>query len=381
MKFFFLIWSGIWRKPARTTLILLQVALAFALFGVLQGMKSGVERAVQDVRGDLLLVNPAAVGGTPLPVAHLERLRSVPGVKSVAYADMLIGTYQKPDQIVAALALDPSDEWLTLAPSFFKVLPKDLAALHKTRSGALITVDVGRRYGWKLGDRVPVKSLTPRVDGSSTWFFDVVGYIEDNEPGQSSLIAINYPYLDEGRARNQGTVRNFYAIIADPHQAAAMSERIDSTFANSSAETATASLRESAQQTMKTIGDLDFAIRAIVSAVLIALLFSISTLMMQSIRERVPELAVLKTVGFTDRHVWVMVIIEALTVCVAAAAIGLGMAMVLFPYAAKYVPGLSMPPSVLLTGLLGALLVALIGVAFPARMAARLPVVAALSGR
>ena len=132
---------------------------------------------------------------------------------------------------------------------------------------------------------------------------------------------------------------------------------------------------------MRQIGDLNFAIRSIVGAVLVALLFSVSTMMMQTIRERTPELAVLMSLGFTDRAVFMIVVAEALLVCVVAALIGLGLAMGVFPYAAKFVAGLSMPMIVIVTGVIGAVLIALISAAVPAARAARLQIVDALAGR
>jgi putative ABC transport system permease protein len=381
MKYLPLIWSGIWRKPGRTALILLQVAVAFALFGVLQGLKSGMDRSVAESRADFLFVGPADFGGAPLPMSYLDRLKSLPGMKEVSFADGFLGTYQKPTQTVFALAIPPGHIWVDAIPTLFQIAPKDLDALEKTRDGALITADTGKKYGWHIGDRIPFTSNTLKTDGSGTWSFQIVGYLTDHEPGESGLIVINYSYLDEARAQNKGTVRNFYAIISDPKRAAEMSESIDRLFANSSNETKTASFRENAQQQMRSIGDLDFLIRAIISAVLVALLFSITTMMMQTIRERTPELAVLKTLGFSDRTVFLMVVGEGLLVCIAAAFIGLGLAMGVFPYAGKFIPGLAMPSIVIAFGLIGAVVVALISAAVPAARAARLPVVDALAGR
>jgi putative ABC transport system permease protein len=381
VKYFPLIWSGIWRKPGRTTLIVLQVAVAFALFGVLQGMKSGVDRAVANTRADLLFVAPSESGGAPLPLSYLERLKSIPGMKSVAYADGFLGTYQKPNQPVFVLALQPTPLWLTLAPEVFQVFPKDLEALQKTRDGALITVDIGKKYGWHIGERIPLTSNTLQKDGSGTWSFQIVGTFVDHEPGEAGFIVGNYDYLNEARVLNKDTVRNFYAAISDPRRAAEMSDTIDHVFANSSNETTSASFREGAQQQMRSIGDLNFLIRAVTSAVLVALLFSVTTIMMQTIRERTPELAVLKTLGFKDRSVFIMVVGEGLLLCVAAALIGLALATAVFPYTAKFIPGLAMPLSVVGFGLVGAVFVALITAAPPALRAARLQVVDALAGR
>ena len=275
--------------------------MAFALFGVLQGMKTGVDRAVAKTRADLLIVTPADFGGAPLPVSYLDRLRSIPGMKSVSFADGFLGTYQKPTQPVYVLAIQPTEQWVTLVPEMFQVLPKDLDALKNTRDGALITADIGKKYGWHIGDRIPLTSNTLQSDGSGTWSFQIVGTFADHEPGEDGFIVGNYDYLDEARALNKGTVRNFYAVISDPKRAAEMSDTIDHEFGNSSNETKTGSLRENAQQQMRAIGDLNFLIRSVVGAVLVALLFSITTMMMQTIRERTPELAVLKTLGFSDR--------------------------------------------------------------------------------
>ena len=381
VKYLPLIWSGIWRKPARTILVLLQVAVAFALFGVLQGMKSGVDRSVANTRADVLFIGPAESGGAPLPISYLDRLRSIPGVKSVSFADGFLGSYQRPTQFVFELVIPPTDMWLTLVPDIFEIKPKDLQALQKTRDGVLITADIGKKYGWHIGDRIPLTSNTLQANGSGTWTFQIVGMVTDHEIGEAGFVVGNYDYLNEARALNKDTVRNFYAVISDPKRAAEMSDTIDKVFVNSPNETKTASFRENAQQQMRSIGDLNFLIRAVTSTVLVALLFSVTTIMMQTIRERTPELAVLKTLGFTDRAVFVMVVGESLLICVVAALLGLALATGVFPYTAKFIPGLSMPLSVVGAGLIGAVLVALITAVPPAARAARLQVVDALAGR
>jgi putative ABC transport system permease protein len=380
MKFLPLIWSGIWRKRGRTIFILLQVSVAFALFGVLQGMKTGVEEAIAKTRADLLMVFPDAFGEPPLPRAYLDKLEGTAGVKSVTFADGILGNYQKPDQVVYVLGIEPTDLWLTLIPEIFKILPADLQALRSTRSGVLITSDIAKKYGWKIGDRIPLASSTLRRDGTGNWAFDVVGTFTSHEPGGGFIVG-NYSYLDEARVSNKGTVRNFYVVTSDPGQAAIVAETIDRTFANAPSETSTASLRENAQQGMQSIGDLNFLIRSVVGAVFAALLFSIATMMMQGIRERTPEFGVLKTLGFTDPAVFILVVVEAVLVCLAGALIGLALAMVAFPYTAKWIPGLSMPLVIIEVAIAAACLVALVSAAPPALRAARLRVVDALADR
>jgi putative ABC transport system permease protein len=381
MKYLPLIWSGIWRKRGRTIFILLQVSVAFALFGVLQGMKTGVELAIAKTRADLLMVFPDAFGEPPLPRAYLDKIQPIPGVKSVTFADGILGNYQKPDQVVFVLGIDPTDLWLTLLPEIFAILPADLQALRSNRSGVLVTTDIAKKYGWKVGDRIPLTSPTLRRDGTGNWAFDVVGTFVSHEPGGGSFIVGNYTFLDEARVANKGTVRNFYVVTSDPAQAATVAETIDRTFANAPSETSTATLRENAQQGIQSIGDLNFLIRSVVGAVFAALLFSIATMMMQGIRERTPELGVLKTLGFTDRAVFLLIVAEAVVVCLSGAFIGLALATLAFPYTAKWIPGLTMPLVVIEVATVAASVVALVSAALPAVRAARLRVVDALADR
>jgi len=386
MKYFPLIWFGIWRRPLRTTLILLQVAVAFALFGVLQGMKSGMDQVVANVRADVLLVSPSLESQSPLPVAYVDRLRATPGIKAATFFAVLGGTYQKPTQRVAALALESNDVWQTLLPAILLnaviVLPKDLHALQSTRTGALITAASARKYGWHVGDRIPITSTTLQNNGSGSWVFDIVGIVSSSPQAQvGNGIFINYDYLDQAQALNKGTVAQFVVVVSDPRRAEVMSDRIDRMFANSSSPTDTAPVRVRTQQALQRIGDLNFLIRSIVSAVLVALVFSIATMMMQTVRERTPELAVLKTLGFSDLAVLLLIAAEALIVCTAGALIGLGLATGVFPFAARFLPGLSMPTVVLAYGLVGAVLISLIGVSFSALRATKLQVVDGLANR
>jgi putative ABC transport system permease protein len=381
VKYFPLIWSGTWRKPVRTALIFLQVCVAFALFGVLQGMKSGMDRAIANVRADVLYVGPAVVGGARLALAELNRLQSVPGVKTVSFNDGMLTYYQEPTQQVYVLAIPPSDFFRTVEPEIFTIQSKDLETLRKTRTGLLITPDIGKKYGWHIGDKIPLISSTVQNNGSTTWTFDIVGMFSDHERGEGSLVVANYYYLDEARALDKGTVNHFYAIASDPKQAAAVSDAIDGAFANSASPTQTESFRERSQWAMQSLGDLNFAIRWILSAVLVALVFSTATMMMQTVRERTPELAVLKTLGFDNWTVFLLVAAESLLVCITASLAGLALAWIAFPLGAKYIAGLSMPMAVVGFGILGAVVVALISVSVPGLRAVKLNIVDALAGR
>lgn len=381
MKYLPLIWSGIWRKPGRSILIFLQISVAFALFGVLQGLKTGVEHAVAAARADLLIVHSRlSFLAEPLPLGLDQQIKAVPGVKLVLPVEIFGAIYQNPAQRLGVVAIRPDADW---QDAFTYSIPPDaLAAFQKSRTAALVKVDLAKKYGWKVGDHIPLMSQTAQMNGSTDWAFDVVGIFTDSDlGGGGEIIVVNFTYVDEARAAGKGTVQHFNVLVSDPTTVTAVIDEIDSRFANSSHETKTESLRQLAQSQMQSIGDLNFLIRAIVGAVLVALLFATATTMMQSIRERTPELAILKTLGFTDREVFLLVLTEALVVCIAAAAFGLALATLAFPFASKVVPGLSMPGVVVALGLAYAVVVALISAAVPAAQAARLQIVNALAER
>jgi putative ABC transport system permease protein len=384
-KYAYLLWAGIFRKPGRTLLIALQIVVAFALFGVLQGIKTGVDLAIAAARADLLDVRPKVRGGSPLPLAYFDRIKALPGVKQVSLLNGFSATYQNPTQELYVLAIDPDDQgWLTESPEIFKVSPDSLNALAKNRTGALVSAELERKYGWKAGDLIPLLSpTTPQIDGADHWTFKVVGTYTLHELGGfgGDIIVVNNAYLDEARSQDRGTVQHFHVVTTDPRRAIAVADAIDHEFANSANETRTESYREGAQRQMQSIGDLNFAIRSIISAVFVALLFSTATMMAQSIRERTVELATLKAIGFSDRAVFALIAAESIAIWTCAALLGLLLATIAFPYAAKMVPGISMPWVVVEIGLAIAVFIALASALVPGYRAARLNVATALAGQ
>jgi putative ABC transport system permease protein len=381
LKYLPLVWSGIWRKPGRTVLIFLQVAVAFVLFGVLQGLKTGVQHAVDEARADLLIVHTReSLIMEDLPISILDAIRAVPGVRVAIPVELFGCEYQKPEQGLLSVAVAPDKDWTTAFT--FAIAPAELAAFEKSRTAALVLETTVKKYGWKTGDRIPLICRTLQKSGSPNWTFEVVGTFTDSDfGGGGDKILMNFAYYDEARASGRGTVNHFNVSVTDPNQAVAVADAIDRLSANSSHETKTESIRELAQEQVQQIGDFDFLIRAVVSAVLAALLFAIATMMVQSVRERTSELAVLKTIGFTDRAVFLLILGEALTVCLLAAALGLALAAAILPIAARFVTGLSMPKITLAIGLSLSLLVALISATVPALLAARLRVATALAER
>ena len=379
-KFLPLIWAGIWRKRGRAVLMLLQIASAFALFGLLEGVNAGIRQAIAQTHRDRLYIASSVSLGDPLPISILARIRATSGVAFATPRQALPATYQQPDQQVGVIAVDASP-FFAIHDEFS--VPQDAVdALQNNRTGVLVGSDTMERFGWKVGDRVVLQSPVPRADGSREWVFDVVGsydMLDDAEDAQN--LFANFAYVDEARFTNRDTVQVFIAKIDDPESAASIGLAIDNAFANSDHETRTQSEADLAASQIQRIGDLNYLARAIIAAVFFAMLFATGALMMQSIRERMPELAVLKTVGFSDRLVMGLIIAEAVVFCLFAAGVGLAIAAFVLPLARDFIGIAGMPLVVAAAGMVFAVILALIGSSVPALRGLRLQVADALAGR
>lgn len=380
VKFLPLLWAGIWRNSSRTVLLILQIGSAFLLFGLLQGLNSGVKEAIAHSHTDRLYIGSSVSLGVPLPISMLPQLQRTPGVKSVTRLVQLPAFYQKPEQALPILAVD-SDAFFT-AFNEFKVPQASLEAMKIKRSGAIFGSILAQRYGIHTGDHIVVQSQTARRDGGNAWALDVVGIYE--VPGQAasaSNVMVNFDFVNEALLGNKDTTLLYVARTDDPSQAQAVSAAIDHIFANSANETRTQSEGDMFTGQIQRVADIDFVVGAIMSAVFFALLFATGALLMQSVRERVPELAVLKTVGFSDPVVMALILLEAVILCVLAAALGMAFAAGLLSAASNLIGITAIPVSVIVTGFALALGLALLGGSPPAWRGLRLPVATALAGR
>jgi putative ABC transport system permease protein len=381
MKFLPLVWAGIWRKPARALMTLLSVVNAFLLFGILQGFANGLDHAVAETHADVLLSFSRVSQIQPLPISELAQIQAVPGVRAVTPLIAFPSTYRLPTQFVPAQAVDPAQ--LTAVEPDLAIPPGMIEAWMRVRTGAVIGDRLAARYGWKVGDRVPLRSLNwLNRNGSYTWPVDIVGiYPSSGGLMFANAMMINYDYVDQGRVNGAGEANAFVTKIDDPARAAQIAAEIDRLFANSPHETKTATVRQIAQDQLKQIGDIGLVVNAIVAAVFFALLFSVGALMMQSVRERTPELAVLKTLGFTDGGLMALILAESLTFCLVSSAIGLGLAAIAFPIA-RHLIGFNVEAGpLMLLGFGLAVGLALASGLPPAIRAMRLQVVDALAGR
>jgi putative ABC transport system permease protein len=385
MKYLPLIWATLWRKKARTLFTLLSIVIAFLLFGMLETVDYAFSHISGGATGADKLISTNKYSITlSLPFADIQEIRSVPGVTEATWLTWFGAYYQESKNFVFAIPVD-TESYFKLRQGDFIIDAAQMRTYASTRNAALVNVALMKKFGWKIGEKIPLHStIWTQKNGSLDWTFDIVGTFDAKDPtlasNLSSAMLFHYDLFDEGRSFGKGTVGWIEEKIDNPANSAAIARKIDALFANSSYETKTQPANDFAMTFVKQIGDIGFVLRAILGAVFFTLLFLTGNTMMQSVRERIPELAVLKTLGFSDAKVLALVIAESLLLCVFAAVIGLGLSYGTLPLIGRALQGVQLDPVALVPGLGVAVLLALIVGLPPALRAMRLNIVDALMG-
>ena len=386
MRYLPLLWAGLFRKKTRTTLTLLSIVVAFALFGLLQAVEVAFESGADAADAKRLLTTARYSIIEPLPMAYQRRIEQVPGVVGVAFADWFGAKYQNESNAFPVFAVDPA-RYLDMYPEF-TVAREHREAFVKTRTGALAGQRLVDRFGWKVGQKLPISSeIHPKTDGSMSWEFDLVGIIDADDPavrGNTDMVLINVAYFDEARQSGRGKTGWYIVRIAESGQARAISAGIDALFMNSPDETKTQPEKEFALGFAKQIGDIGALVTRILIAVFFTILILTGNTMAQSIRERIPELAILKTLGFSDLKITALVLAEAVLLLVLGGGIGMGAAVAAMPglngaTGGRFPPLFVGPDTWLLAAAIAGLVALGIGLP-PALRASRLKIVDALSG-
>jgi putative ABC transport system permease protein len=384
MKYFPLVWAALWRRRPRTIFTMLSILVAFLLYALLTGVNAAFNAGVEVAGADRLVSNGRYSLTQVLPQAHLNQVRSLETVHSVAAQSWFGGYYQKESNFFPQFPTE-LETYLAMYPEI--VLPEDQKQkLLATRTGAIIAKTLADRYGFKVGDRIPIiAGIWPLADGSNNWEFDLVGIFDTENPKDRSMyemMLFHHEYFDEARQFGKGTFGWMVIKVKNPDQNAQVIAQVDGLFANSANETRTQTEKAFNQSFAKQMGDIGLIMSSIIGAVFFTLLFLTGNTMMQSVRERIPELAVLKTLGYSDIQVLALVIAESLALCLLAAAAGIAIAAALLPVVASALPGfsgLAMKPSTIAGAFGLAVLLALVVGVPPALRAMRLQIVDALS--
>ena len=325
MRYLPLVWKNLWRRKIRTVFTLACVFIAFLLFGMLMTIRAAFSFGVELAGIDRLIIIHKVSLIQPLPASYLERLRGVDGVRAVTHNSWFGGIYQDPSNFFGQIALEP-EVYFDMYPEL-RLPPEQMAAWLADRQGAVVGRALANRFGWKVGDRIPLQATIwmPKA-GGTTWEFNLVG-IYDGDPGvDTTNFFFRYDYLDENRQQGQGLVGWYVVKIDDPSRSVEMAQRFDDMFANSSAETKTTTEKGFVDGLAKQIGDIGTMMIAILSAVLFTMLLVAANTMAQAVRERTSELAVMKTLGFSNAIIVATVLGESLFIALMGGAAGLGLA-------------------------------------------------------
>jgi putative ABC transport system permease protein len=388
MKYLHLVWASLFRRKTRTVLTLVSIIAAFLLFGLLDAVRTSFTQAGQSANGAARLQTGSKLSFIQtLPKSLLPQIERVDGVKAVTHANWFGGAYQDPHNQVFSFAVAPN--YLDLYPEVV-VSEAERKAFTETRTGALIGEQLAQKYGWKVGDHVPLQSqIFPDKSGSKNWQFDIVGIMHssDKKTGgfYDQMFLLNWKYFDDTTPYNQGSVGWYVTRVVDVNQADRVAKAIDSLSANSDHETRTQTEQAATASWMKQLADIGLIVGSIMGAVFFTLLLLSGNTMMQAVRERTSEIAVLKTIGFSSRSVLAMVLAESVLLLVLGGVVGLALATVVIPAISAGSGGMLNLPSVGAgSWVLGLVLMALIGFAvgaLPAWNAMRLNIVDALAGR
>lgn len=383
-----LVWSNLFRRKTRTLLTLLSVVVAFLLFTMLRAIAVAFESGgFGEAGADRLVVSPKFSIIDPLLISQLREIEAIEGVEAVTHADWFGGVYQDRSQFFPQFPVRPRG-YFDLYPEYI-IDPDELEAFERTRTGAVAPAGMAERFGWKVGDKIPIQGgIYPLRDGSRLWEFDLVGTYRTGDARDESGLGVflfNFDYFDEAREFGEGTVGWFIVRIADPEHAAEVAHRIDAAFENSLNPSRTSTEDEYARQFAKQQGDIGLMTTGILGAVFFTILLLTGNTMAQGLRERVPELAVLKTFGFTDGAVGLLVLAEGVLLCSAGGALGVGLGVLamnaLQPMLLNFVGMIEVTWQTLATASAFAVALGLVVGAVPALSARRLAIVDALRER
>ena len=386
MKYFSLVWSALFRSKTRTLLTLLSVVAAFLLFGLLDSVRVAFNSGGSVAGADRLVVASRLSITQMLPYSLLTRIESTPGVKKATYAAWFGGIYKDPKNFFPNFSVGPG--YLDMYPEYI-VDPAQVKAWEADRTGAIVGENLARRFGWKIGDTIPLQAtIFPQKDGSNAWPLTLRGTFrlaDSKRKGEENQLIFHWKYFDEANQYVNGQVGWYMVRLDNADHATRVARSIDALSENSDRETKTQTEQAFNQSFAKQFADIGLIVTAIMGAVFFTLLLLTGNTMAQAVRERIPELAVLKTLGFTNGTVLVLVLVEAVLLIVLGGLLGMALAGAIVPIVSAASGGIinlpGIPGETWLVGLVLMVAIGLVIGTLPALRAMRLKIVDALAGR
>ncbi|MGH8319841.1 MAG: ABC transporter permease [Steroidobacteraceae bacterium] len=383
MKFLPLVAATLLRHKGRTLFTWLSVVTAFMLFSVLAAVRYGMLGKLAISAAERLDTYNLIAQGDPLPLSYYGRIASVPGVTATTYLNGLPGYYQHQENTVVALAF--SQTIFDLYPDI-KIPARELRTWHGDRQGAVAASALATRFGWKVGDSIPIRSDVPRKDGNTTWYFHLDGIFRTTLPAAYQSFIIHYEYFDDAVADPglHDVVGEYEERIADPREVTRISNAIDNLFADSSPQTLTQSDEQDALNEVRQFGNVSAIVVYVGIAVFFSLLLIVGNSVVQSVRERDAEFAVLQAMGFPSSWIVRLVLKETLLLLVTGSMVGLALGWVvtraLYPSVGNVLETFQLTWSAAATGILLGIAFGTVAALLPARRIIGLQVAAVLRG-
>jgi len=377
-----LVWANLRRRKLRLVFTFISILLAFLMFGMLDALRTSLSQAVNLAGADRLMLQSKVNITVSNPRAHYEKVKAVPGVRAVAPFNWFGGVYKDSKQQIQVQATEP-EEFMKVYPEVH-LKPEELAAWKNDRQAIVIGQALADEYGWKIGQRIPLRSdIWRKSDGTDTWEFNIVGiYTVEGSGWDKRSAMFQYDYFNESLQYGKDMVGWMVIKVANPDDSDKIAGRIDAMFANSSNETKTATERVFIKQFLDQVGNIGLILVSVTTAVFFTMLLVTANTMAQSVRERTNEIGVLKTLGFSGESILSLVLIESLVLTFAGGLVGLGLAWFIatgLGAAIKdYFPVFQVGSSTILVGLALMLVFGVLTGLWPALTAMRLKIVDAL---
>ena len=340
MNYASLLRANLCRNPTRTILTAICLVIAFLLFGLLQPLGKIFSEGPVSAVASRLVVTPKHSVVDMLPVSYWSQIQQTEGVVSVAHTTWFGGTYIDANNSFPQYAVTPV-EYLAVVKEI-QLPTEQREAFISNRQAAIVGKEIAEKFNWQIGDRI---SLIPNIwhnRDARAWDFDLVGIFEsaDTSVVNNNGFYFSYEYFDSYRSFGQGTVGSFLILAREQTQINALAKQIDAAFANSTAETKTLSEREFALSFAKQMGNVGLIVSVILCAVFFTIVLLASNTIAQTVRERIPEFAVMKVLGFRSSTILCMIVVEAILLTITAACLGLLCAQGLLSQIGNLVPQL-----------------------------------------
>jgi putative ABC transport system permease protein len=378
-----LIRKNLLRDKLRAGLMIVSIMVAFMIFGVLAAVQRAFD-AYEDVAAtDRLIVVNKINSSLPMPVAYVDRIRGINGVKRVSFASWFGGYYQDPRNILLMFAVEPHT-YMELYEDDFDFPPDARRAFVSDRTGAMVGETLANKWGWKVGDRVPIASnIFSQNNGSHTWDFTIAGIFKNRKPQRdTNFLVVQYDYFNETRSYAKDRIGYIILQTAAPSNGDQVVEAIDKMFANSSYETSTDTEKAFNKAWAAQFANVALVVKLIVGAAFLTILMIVGNTMVMAVRERTMEIAVLKTLGFSSGRVLRLVLGEAMLLALIGGGLGIGIAILVTRSVgnslSNFFPGIAVTPTIMLIALAFILCLGIAAGTFPAISAFRLRITTAL---